>query len=332
MAKRNFKQQPKRSNTADHVNAKEITSTPTTASVTVPTISQTITTPIHVAFRDFIKLADINTINTFLATATFTLESENLEVLWKRAYEEGYKNGRKAVLQDLGGKLEEKFEEGVARGMDLGREEGYTVAKKGFDGIVKALRAREAQKSSTADTSAQTDPPAITTTPIFVQTDVPTIPTLNDMSPSPTFSPHTTPSPSSTPANTQNEYPDHPEPAKSPISERFNWADDIDSSPRTCTTPTKHPRDLSGLRSLTTNPFSSLKRRRRYPQTRNSYRKQSQLCQKHFYPYHHHPSPPYWHPTHYLSQPASVSLDWDQDPRLADLGTALRALGWIRAC
>ena len=50
-------------------------------------------TSTHVAFRDFIKLADITTINCFLATATSMLESENLEALWKRAYEEGYDNG-----------------------------------------------------------------------------------------------------------------------------------------------------------------------------------------------------------------------------------------------
>jgi hypothetical protein len=27
-----------------------------------------------------------------------------------------------------------------------------------------------------------------------------------------------------------------------------------------------------------------------------------------------------------------ISLDWNQDPCLIDLGAALRALGWIRAC
>jgi hypothetical protein len=63
------------------------------------------------------------------------------------------------------------FDEGVARGMDLGREEGYTVAKKGFDGIVEGLRAREAPKSSTADTSTQTDLPTTATVSASVQTN-----------------------------------------------------------------------------------------------------------------------------------------------------------------
>ena len=57
--------------------------------------------------------------------------------------------------------MEEKFE-GVARGMDLGREEGYTVAKQGFDGIVKALKDREQlKKVSTSDFGTQTLPPLL---------------------------------------------------------------------------------------------------------------------------------------------------------------------------
>jgi hypothetical protein len=59
------------------------------------------------------------------------------------------------------------FDEGVARGVDLGREEGHTVAKKGFDQIVEGLRTREAPKSSTADTSTQMDP----LTTVSVQTN-----------------------------------------------------------------------------------------------------------------------------------------------------------------
>jgi hypothetical protein len=63
------------------------------------------------------------------------------------------------------------FDVGVARGMDLGHEEGYIVAKKGFDGIVEGLRAREAPKSSTNDTSTQTDPSMTATVSASVQTN-----------------------------------------------------------------------------------------------------------------------------------------------------------------
>jgi hypothetical protein len=88
-----------------------------------------------IAFQDFIKLADITTINTFLVPTTSTLESEKLNLLWKHAYEEGYENGWKAVLQnlDLERELGGMFDEGLARGMNLGCEEGYMVAKKGWD-------------------------------------------------------------------------------------------------------------------------------------------------------------------------------------------------------
>jgi hypothetical protein len=280
-------------------------SSPPANIITAPTTE--ISPPLHVVFRDFIKLADINTITCFLTTATSTLESENLEALWKRAYEEGYENGRKSLLPDIGRKLEERFEEGIERGMDLGREEGYTVAKEGFDGIVKGLRAREAQKSSTAGTSAQTDPPATTTTSISVQTDLPTIPTH---------------------ANTLNEHPDHPEPAKSPVSERFNWADDAASLPATRTVPNSlPPRNFSDLRSSKQNPFSSLQRRSKHQKTHQfhrSHRRQSPFNYNFMSsPSHISFKSPY--------QPGSPSLDWESNPCLTDLSRALRALGWIRA-
>ena len=128
----------------------------------------------RVTFRDFIKLADVNTINSFLAATTLTSESENLEALWKRAYKEGFENGQnniQPVLRRVGRKMEEKFEKGLARGMDLGREEGYTVAKEAFDKMVEKLKAREdPKKASTSDSGTQMDPPASYAT-TSVQTD-----------------------------------------------------------------------------------------------------------------------------------------------------------------
>ena len=64
--------------------------------------------------------------------------------------------------------MEEKFEEGIQRGMDLGREEGYTVAKEAFDEIIKVVKAREAPKVNTTSASTQT---AATYTTISMQTD-----------------------------------------------------------------------------------------------------------------------------------------------------------------
>ena len=127
----------------------------------------------RIAFRDFIELADVDTINTFLAATTSTLESVNLELLWKRAYKEGFENGQKAIqaiLQRVRGKLEEKFDKGVARGMDIGREEGYTVAKEAFDRMLVEIEARDTPKASTGDANIQTDPPATATTSVSIQT------------------------------------------------------------------------------------------------------------------------------------------------------------------
>jgi flagellar biosynthesis/type III secretory pathway protein FliH len=67
--------------------------------------------------------------------------------------------------------MEEKFEEGVEKGMDLGREEGYTVAKKGFDEIIKVIKAREAPKKAYTTVYTQATPKTTTTTSFSVQTN-----------------------------------------------------------------------------------------------------------------------------------------------------------------
>ena len=47
-------------------------------------------------------------------------------------------------------------------------------------------------------------------------------------------------------------------PMESVISTCFSWADDANSHPISSTMPTKYLRNLSGLRSSSANPFSSL--------------------------------------------------------------------------
>src|ERR1700679_1423890 len=101
---------------------------------------------------------------------------------------------------------------------------------------------------------------------------------------------------------------------KSPVANRFDWAEDADTLPISRTSPQHPPRDLSCLRSKATHPFSSLRRRRGRPR----YWPNTQRPQDHPY------LTPAW------QTPFHVSLDWDHDPRLSDLNTALRALGWIR--
>jgi hypothetical protein len=117
------------------------------------------------------------------------------------------------------------------------------------------------------------------------------------------------------------------------VSRHFNWADDAAELPISFTVPTKQFRDFSGLRSqhFPKNPFSSLQRR--HPKfNKNRIRFTNFKPQHHRYhvfpnPYYHSQNP------HHHSQPTfstSLNLNWDQDPRLADLSNALRALGWVR--
>ena len=89
-----------------------------------------------------------------------------------------------------------------------------------------------------------------------------------------------------------------PEP---PVSARFKWSDESDSLPALPTVSPKYNRDLSGLRSASTNPFSSLKCRRRNPQ--NSYHRHSQAHRKYSYYSHYYPPTNPCHPPH-SSQPS----------------------------
>jgi hypothetical protein len=119
--------------------------------------------------------------------------------------------------------------------------------------------------------------------------------------------------------------------SKSLVSDCLNWADDSESLHSPSTAPTKQPRDLSGLRSSISskNSFSSLQRRRRSNKNRRHFNLEPQYHCHHtpLNPYHHsqksyrHSQPPF---------PVSFKLNWDRDPRLADLSNALLALGWVR--
>jgi hypothetical protein len=86
---------------------------------------------------------------------------------------------KKSLLQNLEKKMEKNFDEGVARGMDLGREEGYTIAKEAFDKMINVVKAREAPKVNTSEAGTQTDTPHTTTTSISVQVNTTTLPTTS---------------------------------------------------------------------------------------------------------------------------------------------------------
>ena len=363
MAKKSSKNQPKRPSTTDFNNA---------APPAVTTTNQ----PVSISFLNFITIATTENFKKFLKFAATTPEGENLVYLWKHAYEDGFENGRKSLLQDLGREMAEKFEEGVEKGMDLGREEGYTIAKEAFDKMVMKLKTREAPKASTVDANAQTDPPAITTMSISTQTNptmfavvspspapfenrenskihstsenLPNITVISSSAPpiailNPVECSTTTTAFETCPTTTgcTQKLEKHPiatqKTPESVVSTRFNWADDANSFPISSMMPTKYPRDLSGLRSSSANPFSSLRRRcRNRKKPRHFVNFWSQPYCQHILPsprYHTSVSHSLCHNRRHSSQPSSsvhVSLNWDQDPRLADLSNALRALGWVR--
>jgi hypothetical protein len=122
-----------------------------------------------------------------------------------------------------------------------------------------------------------------------------------------------------------------PKSLEPPVSMCFSWADDAAGLPIVTTAPTKHPRDISSLRSSSKNPFSSLRRRRQQPQNSHHFINfRTQLnCQHTISNPHYHISTPRL-PRRSSQPPFAVSLDWDQDPRLVDLNNALTALGWIQ--
>jgi hypothetical protein len=154
----------------------------------------------------------------------------------------------------------------------------------------------------------------------IVQTDPEQLP----LAPRTTDSMIQTDSSSSVSVSTQTEPLSEPPIPTIVASAHFNWADDTASLPTQNMPSSLPPRDLSGLRSSKSNPFSSLQHRAK------RFTHHSHQCRRHhsrfnfnsFYSPHHNsfkPTPPHSH------------LDWESDPQLSDLSRALKALGWVLA-
>jgi hypothetical protein len=164
------------------------------------------------------------------------------------------------------------------------------------------------------------------------------------------FSPAHTPCPPSTPCSPPicSSSPNlSPQRAVLLPPAHFDWAKDAESLPIPLPAAPAPPRDLSGLRSNLPGPFRSLRRRvrRRSPpqfflpslqffsSTRPSFVQPPVFITR------RHPSGigpgkpiitvPSGTPTPVSSD---LKLKWDCDPRLVNLGQALRALGWIPPC
>src|SRR5277367_404114 len=75
--------------------------------------------PAHIFFAKFIEIASVESIKQFLDTAAYrSKESENLGLLWHRAYNEGYMRGRDVWAE----KAEKNYEEGHKAGMEESKD------------------------------------------------------------------------------------------------------------------------------------------------------------------------------------------------------------------
>ncbi|KAJ7267072.1 hypothetical protein C8J57DRAFT_1326562 [Mycena rebaudengoi] len=121
-----------------------------------------------------------------------------------------------------------------------------------------------------------------------------------------------------------------------PSSAPFRWEDEPNSTPLTSATnaPRLPARDFSVLRSDTTSltPFGTLQYRSR--RTQRSSRAPRRSTTHAVFPRVHAPSTAAWPTTTagFASRrlTSAYTLDWDRDPRLSELGHALRSMGWTR--
>jgi hypothetical protein len=133
-------------------------------------------------FREFIEIADLETIKIFLSTTFSVPESENLELLWNRAFEEGYTTGRRTLLSTLDKKLDEADERGYERGVE---ESKLRYFEMGLDDGRSSERSEWIENGHgqqcfmpiafLESTGVQTDLPAAAHTALPIQTSFPSI-------------------------------------------------------------------------------------------------------------------------------------------------------------
>ena len=275
-------------------------------------------------FRTFVELADLQTINSFLTTATLSPESENLIALWDRSFKEGYKK----CLEKLEAQYEDRFSEALNNFSDRIQESSDSAFEEGILAGTRDERKRwERARASKTSVAIQTFS-TTTTTSVSVQTNPPIQVILPSASasistqtkpPTPTISKLSQAVPTSISPTIPILISETPISATT-VSAPFNWADDAASISTIPTIPPKIPRDLSSLRSSTKNPFSSLHRRH-----------QNIKQQKHFNSYRYTQSYPAHPPPHHIPPLFNNQLDWHCDPRLFELSRVLRTLGWSHA-
>jgi hypothetical protein len=316
------------SNKKNHGKPKIAAATPPQAPISAPqldTPSPPLAPATRIAFRDFIELADLESIKQFLTAAASSQEGENLRCLWDRAFKEGLRVGHQLYVETVG-KLNEAHDSGYEAGFEEGRREEQG------DWLIDGHGEHCGYPSTVAheDFGTQTDPESMpkpsptprSTAELAVQTTHIEIQHAGSQTSTPQ------PDPIPNPIRTTT-------PPPVPLS----WADDaaslpISSPPILPSNPP--PRDLSILRSSSPNPFSSLQRRKNHPRTR---RHREHFSNSHQENFHRRFSPPRFSSTPFSLNriyprrnprfSPSSTLNWDSDPRLFELSRALKALGWV---
>ncbi|PPQ86739.1 hypothetical protein CVT24_004712 [Panaeolus cyanescens] len=238
----------------------------------------------------------------------FSDDTLNLKRLWDFAFQAG----RDTALKSSQSRENELYQQGKAIGLEQGIERGIQAAE--FASINTYSLGINKEKARWESEGHGPLCDRKWTCTAWVDTSMQT----EDLLPSPTSEP---PTAIITSLPTVHALP----PAQ---SMNFDWAEDVATLP-VSSQQQYPPRDLSVLRSTSSNPFSSIRsRKRRYIGPQKYGRQHNPILSSQRYPFSvsHHPSTEQPRPR--VHSHSTNVLNWDQDPRLQDLSKALRSLGW----
>src|ERR1700678_4240187 len=108
----------------------------------------------RVAFCHFIEIAELGNIKLFLKTAASTSDSENLKLLWARAFKEGLRVGHELYVGAVA-KLNEAHNEGYEEGYNEGRRDEQG------DWIMDGYGLQGEQPPVCEESGTQTEPPSL---------------------------------------------------------------------------------------------------------------------------------------------------------------------------
>jgi len=122
------------SNKKTHGKAKKPASTPLcTTNIPPPLDTPSAAPATRIAFRKFIELADFESIKQFLTTASLSPDSQNLKLLWARAFKKGYIVGQASCTDALEEKVEKACNHGYKQGFKEGSSSKVDLFQAGFD-------------------------------------------------------------------------------------------------------------------------------------------------------------------------------------------------------